>query len=169
VTDTYTLLGEASLGACVPIAAEAQVAGMVAVGISLPDLTARLDGMVGAQVGLTLHPPSIQAQLDLALQLVANLQAMLTMPSASVSLGIVSGLIAELQVTLGSLQVQASLLASIGVTLGTPGVWAVHYAGTDEGLIPGGLPGVSAPVEAVIIAGADAGAIAAIRSALRVT
>lgn len=165
MTDEYTLVGELSLGACVPVAVSATATADASIGLVLPNISAELAGLLELQGVLSVSPPSISAQLEAAMAVVANLQ--LDMPTISLDLSLMAEVIAELQATLGSLQAQLSAIVALNLTLGTPGVYAYTYSGSSGGLIPGGLPGVSTstPCNAVVFAATDAGAWAAMQTA----
>jgi hypothetical protein len=140
---TYTYLGELSLGACVPLALTAQA-------LVVPELAAKVAGLLKVQAALTITPPSIAGQLALAAKMVANLEV--APPGASLQLAGIAKLLAEIQASL-------SAWVAIGVSLGTPGVFAYTYEGPANQLIPGGLPGnpPAVPCNAVIFIATDAG------------
>jgi hypothetical protein len=140
---TYQYLGEITLGQCVPLALSAQA-------LVVPELAAKVAGLLKAQAALTITPPTIAGQLALAAKTVANLEV--APPGASLNLSGIAKLLAEIQASL-------SAWIAIGVSLGTPGVYAYSYEGTAGQLIPGGLPGnpPSVPCNAVIFIATDAG------------
>lgn len=162
---TYELIGELTLGACVPIGLAAQASIDASVAASLPSIDANLAGLITVQAGLAVNPPSIAAQLEAMAIVVANLQA--DMPTVSIDLGLMAAAIAELQAQLGALQAQVAFSASLTALFGTPGIYAYAYSGASGGLIPGGLPGVteSTNCNAVIFAATDAGAWSAMQAA----
>lgn len=141
-----TPLGSITLGAAVPIAVTAQAAVDAAVGVSLPSVQAQIAGALAAQVALTVTPPSVQGQLDLALDMVAALQASISLPVVSVQLAGLATLLASLNAQLASLNVQVAFSASLSVLLGTAGLHAYRYDGLAGGLgefqnvVPGGNP-----------------------------
>jgi hypothetical protein len=147
---TYALIGELTLGACVPIALEAQAA-------VVPALEAKIAGLLDIQAALTVTPPTIAGQLAAAIEMVANLDA--SPPSASIDLAGVAALLAEARASL-------SAWIAIGLSLGTPGLYAYTYEGTAGGLIPGGIPkgGTGAHVNAVIFIASDGGTWTAMQS-----
>lgn len=75
-----TLLGEKSLSSFSPILADVlgQLSGNIAG--NLPGLYAQIDGMLSAQLNLTLNPPTLLTQLAFASQLVVTLTALIAGP-----------------------------------------------------------------------------------------
>lgn len=148
---TYKYLGQLTLGQCVPLALEAQAA-------VVPVLAAKVAGLLKVEAALKITPPSVAAQLALAAKLVANLEV--APPAASLDLSGVAKLLAELQASL-------SAWIAIGLSLGTPGIFAYSYSGPANTLIPGGLPGnpPTLPVNAVIFVASDGGAWTAMQAA----
>jgi hypothetical protein len=134
--------GTLSLGACVPGANAAIVA-------ALPDMQARLTGLLAAQAQLTITPPAFTATLAAAVQLVAGLTASGVLPSVGLQLTLIGDLIAALQVSVDA-------LVALQVALGSAGIDAWTYSGRADGLGPalaaatvsglpaGGGPGASA-------------------------
>ncbi len=142
----------------------------------VPQLTAQLAGLVQLQASLVISPPTIAGSIALAQQLIASLQAAITLPGASLNITAIAAAIAQLSALLGSLQAQVAAVASLNVSLGTPGVWAYSYEGTPALFGPdfaaeigGGLPDSldpNLPVYAVVFVASDAGAIEAMRLAM---
>jgi hypothetical protein len=169
---TWMGIGEFSLGACVPLALTAQGNISLSVNLVLPELTAKLAGYIAAQASIAITPPTLAFQLEAALGLVAQLQALvaLDLPSISINLSIVAGLIAELELSLGSLTAQLNFAISLGLILGTPGVYLVRHSGPVGDVLPGGLPGGAGPsqqVEGIAILATDAGAWSAMQALFR--
>lgn len=167
-----TYVDSLSPGQCVPMALLAQGKLSASIGLVLPELTARLEGMLAAQVNLTINPPSLAANLQAALGLVAQLQAAiaLEMPSASIDLNVILGLIAELQLSLGALQVDLQWAIAFGVILGTPGIHLYAHEGPVGDVLPGGLPGGDGPTQpaiGVLLLATDSGAISALQAMFR--
>lgn len=168
MTDTYTFLGQYTLGECIPLGASAVGVAQASLDVSLPEVEAKLAGALEVQAAVVLDPPTIEAQIETLLAAVANLEASIALPGVSVDVSAMAAAVAELEASLGALQAQASIVGALSLTLGAPGVYALHYLGSPEGVVPGGIPGVSGAVEGVILLGADAGAIEAIRAACKV-
>lgn len=127
-----TLVGTYSVGECLPIAVEAQAGIDAAVAVELPSLEAKLAGALTAQAGIILNPPTLATQLDAALALVAQLEAAIAVgvPGGVVDFAAMASIIAELQASIGTLQAQAALSASIGLTLGAGAVALIVSDGT---------------------------------------
>lgn len=167
-----TYVGSLSPGQCVPMALLAQGRLSASIGLVLPELAARLEGMLAAQVNLTINPPTLAANLQAALALVAQLEASITLglPSASIDLSVIVGLIAELQLSLGALQLDLQWALAFGLILGTPGIHLYAHEGAVGDVLPGGLPGgdgPSQPAVGVLLLATDSGAIAALRAMFR--
>lgn len=156
---TWNLVGQMTLGACVPSAVAAVAAIDASVAVALPDISARLAGCLAASAQVTFTPVQISALLESAIAL--------TPPGVALNADAFAAVIAELQTTLGGLEAQASIGAALGLQLGTPGVWLYSVQGNAQDIIPGGIPGVSAPVQGVILLASDAGAIAALQAVFR--
>lgn len=167
---TFELLGFKTLGQVVPIALSATAGIDVAVGISLPEVQAKITGIIEMQAQLTLNPPSLATSLTALLSLVTQLEAAIALglPSASLDLSAVAVALAELNVTLGQLTAQLSLAADINAILGSPGVALYRYTGSLEPLasqLPGGnpFPGAAPLPLGVFAVAQDLGAVDAMR------
>lgn len=112
-----TYLGSVTIGDCLPT-----FAGIYA-GV-LADLQAKLAGLLELQARLTLTPPTLALNLDMAIQMVANLTASieLGLPGIDFQLTAVAALIASINVDL-------AVLLGISIALGTAGVYAYSYDG----------------------------------------
>ena len=171
---TWIGIGEFSLGGVVPLAGVIQGRLSAAVGLVLPELESKLDGVLRAQAALILNPPSLSAQLAAAESIVTQLTALLNLgiPGASVDLVTLAALVAELQLQIGGIQAHATFATDFGVLLGTPGVYLVRHTGPVGDVMPGGLPGGIGPlqpVEGIAILATDAGAWTAIQALFRVS
>lgn len=130
-----TYIGELTIGGLMP-------------GISAPfaaavgDLQARLDACVAASANLTVSLP-LQAQIDIATQIIANLQAAIALgigpPSISAQVTIMADLIAA---------IEAQLAVMLAVPFATAGVHVYAYDGTAGAFggdvtaaLTGGFPG----------------------------
>ena len=115
------LIAQASVGQCVPTTA-ALVAQLTA------ELNAKLTGYLNITAALSITLPSISAQLEGTLALVAQLEAQISAglsvspPGVGLSIAAVAGIVAELNASL------AALLA-LTVTLGTAGVAVIVHEG----------------------------------------
>lgn len=132
---TAELVGGVSIGACVPTTA-ALVAGLTA------ELQGKLTGLLSVSAALSIQPPALAAQVDGALKLVAQLEAMVSAgltvspPGVTLNIAAVASLIGELNASL------AALLA-LTVTLGTAGVYVLVHNGAEETFGPQMQPLVS--------------------------
>ena len=167
-----TYVGSLSPGQCVPMALLAQGKLSASIGLVLPELQARLEGMLAASVNLSIQPPTLAANLEIALALVAQLQAAieLGLPSASIDLTLIASLIAELQISLGALQLDLQWSLAFGLILGTPGIHLYAHEGAVGDVLPGGLPGGTGPNQpaiGVLLLATDSGAIAALQAMFR--
>lgn len=131
---TLTFLGEVTIGG-VLVSAGALYAKMVA------DLQTQLDAAILLQARLTLHPPTLSAQIDIVVKLLANLRAALVLglPGVDFQLSACATAIAALRARLSFL---------LGLPLGVAGVMAYVYDGTANSFGPTvgttvgqGLPG----------------------------
>jgi len=159
--------GSVTLGACVPLAAQAQAQLSAAVGASLPDGQARCDGLVA----LSTQPPPALDDLLAALQaLIAAIQALLANPLPDVSANAAAQ--AELLAQLGALTASLTFSADLAALLGTPGVHLYFYQGRADGMgneLQAHLgAGLAVPSSAEILSAAlvasDGGAINALRA-----
>jgi hypothetical protein len=149
VSGQFSYLGSRSLGQCVPLALQAQLGIDASVGIVLPQITAQIEGAIELQANLTLNPPTLAANLQAALGLVAALEASIAIgaPSVSFQLAAVAELLAKLQADLGALNAQLAFSANLGLVLGVGGVLGYAYSGSADGIsdaaqnaFSGGLP-----------------------------
>lgn len=166
----FELLGFKSLGEIVPLAASATAAVDATVALTLPELQAKLAGLLSLQASLTLTPPSIATSLTAALALVASLEASIALglPSASLDLSAVFAVVAELELLIGAINVQLNIALDIDLVLGSPGVALYRYSGDLDPIasqLQGGnpFPGVAPLPLGVFIVAQDLGAVDAMR------
>lgn len=171
---TTSFSGQLTIGACIPLVATAQAQIDTAASISLGEVEAKVAGALEGQARLAVTPPSLAANLAFALQMVQDLQAAIAIgtPDAVFDASGAARIAAELQATLGQLQASIAFAASLGVTLGTPGIYlfrtsgAVGTRGTElQAEIGGGLPtggGPNVQVEGFILLAASNAAKAAL-------
>jgi hypothetical protein len=151
-----TPVGELSIGEAVPGAASAAIAGQAGINLALPDLQGRLEAL------LAFAPAEVNfaAQLTLALQTVAAVQAAIaggiSPPSISAQLAIVAGLIADIQDAMLSIDAQLSIILDFQALLVGAGVHVYAYNGEVQDFgaeldaeIGTGLPGGLGPAEDV--------------------
>jgi hypothetical protein len=156
---SWNLVGQLTMGACVPSCVAAVGAIEASAGVSAGEVAAKLAGVLEAQATVSVTPVNVIGALEAALAV--------ALPSVIIDGSAFGAVIAELQSTLGTLQLNVDLGAAIAAQLGVPGVWLYSVQGAAEDIIPGGIPGVSAPVQGVILLASDAGAIAAIQAIMR--
>jgi hypothetical protein len=120
MTATIKYLGSMSVGAAFPLllAASAQLAvdfGTISatVALQLPEIEAKLKGLLSMQVSLGITPPSLTAGLEVAANLAASLSAAIAIApptlSASIALSGVLALIAQLEGLVVQLNAQIGL------------------------------------------------------------
>lgn len=144
--------GSLTLGACLPGAAAAQLAGEAGLNLVLPSIQARLDAASAANLQLGVSPPSLAATVAAAAQLALEILP----PDVTGQISVSADLVAELQLLLGQIQAQLALVAAFGLTLGAAGVHLYSVVGRADELGPavrsvtiGGLPG-GAPSDHVV-------------------
>jgi hypothetical protein len=168
---TTTFEGRLTLGECIPAAAAAQVNLGAVLASSMPDVEARIGGLLAIQA----RPPPALADLIAAVQqLLAALQALAAAPFPD--LAATAAALADLQATLGQLQAFLALNVELGALLGTAGIYYYLFAGraTEVGpelasLLAVGLPGVPIDqrIAGAVLLAADGGAIAALQAVLK--
>ncbi len=149
---TVTYLGSLTTGAAIPGAAALAAAGTAGINLALPDIEARLAGLLS----FTPTPIDLTANLAVAQQVVASLQLSLSLgitpPDISAQLAIVAALVADLTASVVSVNAQLAIIA--GFDLGAAGIHAYTYAGQANQLgsefsteLSGGFPS-GAPTDA---------------------
>lgn len=125
--------GTATLAVAVPGAAGAAVAIDVACGIAAPDVTAQLAALASFTPTLSL---SFAAQLDIATDILTNINAAIaagiTPPSLDAQVSLSLDIIADLQAKLLSIQAQAAIGIALSDLLATAGVRVLTYAGPQD-------------------------------------
>lgn len=151
-----TPVGELSIGQAMPGAAAVGVAGAAGINLALPDIQARL----AALLAFTPGEVNFAAQLTLALQTVASIQATIAAgivpPSISFQLAAVAALVAELEAALVTITAQLTIIADFQALLTNAGMHVYAYSGQVDDFgdeldaeIGAGLPGGSGPTESV--------------------
>lgn len=169
---TTSYVGSITLGQAIPMASTAVLELDASLGAALPDVQARVDGLLA----LSISPPPSLADLIASVQaMLAALQALLDAPLPDVSA--TAAALAELQATLGSLTASLAFSASFGSLLGTAGIHYYVFAGAANELggelgsmLSGGLPGGAGGTEHIagaILLANDGGAITALQTVLR--
>jgi hypothetical protein len=146
--------GELTIGGAVPGANACAIAGYAGINAALPDITEKL----AALLAFVPTPVDFQLQLQLAQQMVASVQASITLglpvPSIAAQIAIVTALIADLTASVVSISAQLGIITDFQALLGAAGVHVYAYAGPANGLggevttaLATGLPG-GAPTDA---------------------
>lgn len=166
--------GGVTLGEAIPTALQATAAANIAIGVSLPELQAKLAGAIQAQASVSVSPPSFAAALEFAAQLTAAANLAISGPAVNVDVAAIAKFIAEIEVLLGQLQAQASVVLGLNILFGTAGVHMytvedpIGQHGNDlQAQLAGGTPGGGGPDDAgfgVYLVGVDSGVIAALRT-----
>lgn len=118
---TATIVANASIGQCIPTTA-------ALIGQLTAELEGKLAGFLSIQSALTFSPPALDAQLQGAATLVAQIQAQIAAgltvapPGVSLSIAATAAAVAELTASLAA-------LFALTVTLGTAGVSVISYDG----------------------------------------
>jgi hypothetical protein len=167
-------VGGFTVGAAIPIALTAVATANATATAALLPAQARLAGAIQAAAAVTISPPSIAAVATLAAAAAASIQAALTGPTVGASAGVAAELVAELGGIVAALQAQLAVIAQLQGILATAGVHLYllegHVGGMSgdlSNLLDGGIPGGSGPNQpglAVVLVGADDGAINALRA-----
>lgn len=128
-----TDLGSATLAVTVPGAAGAAAAIGVACGIAAPDVTAQLSALASFTPTVSL---SFAAQLDIAASIVSNINAAIaagiTPPSLDAQIALSVDIIADLQAKLALIEAQAAIGIALGSLLATAGVRTLTYSGPQD-------------------------------------
>lgn len=121
---TAGLVGQVSVGQCVPTTASLVAASVTEIG-------AKLAGAVATSVAITVSPPTLTTKITAVTNLLAALEAQLAaqlalgLPEVGVDLTVMATVIAELQASLAA-------LVALTVTLGTAGVYVIVHEGASE-------------------------------------
>jgi len=143
-------LGELSIGAAVPGANAAVVAGLAGINLALPDILAR----IAALQAFVPTPVDFGVQLILAQQMVTSVGLAISLglpvPSILLQIAAIEALILALLATIEAINGQLDILVDIQTQLATSGLHAYAYAGTVgalggevTGALASGLPGGS--------------------------
>lgn len=132
MSGAFTPAAAATLGAAIPVAASAALELDAGINVSLPEVQAKLDGLVALSAQLVITPPSLAASLSIAVDLVTELTAAIALgvPEAALDLSMVAAAIADLTATVGDLTASLSFAADLSALLGVGGIQMWTYAGT---------------------------------------
>lgn len=164
--------GSITLGQAIPMATAASVALAATSNSMLPDVQARVGGLLQLSIQ---PPPSLPALISSAQALLAALQGLIANPIPDVAA--TAAALADLQATLGQLQAGLALAINLGNLLGVPGIHYYVYEGPTNvfaaemgALLSSGLPGGGAPADTMagaVLLARDGGAINALRLVLQ--
>lgn len=115
--------GSLTIGQCVPTLLQASVT----LKVPLLKLQAKLAAALALKARLTLQPPTLATNLQVAIDLVASLQASIALglPGIEFQLAAVAQLIAQIQLEIGEL----SFALELDALLGAAGIHAYAYTG----------------------------------------
>jgi len=126
---TVTYVGNLTIGAALPGADAAAVAGAAGINLALPDILARIAAL-GAFAPL---PIDFASQLLQAQQIVANVQLGISMglpvPDISAQIALISALISDLLAQVVSINGQLSIITTFQGLLAAAGLHVYAYAG----------------------------------------
>lgn len=163
--------GSLTLGQILPLPTSAQLALDATLGDTVPDVQARIAGLLE----ITVRPPPALADLIAAAQnLLSALQALLAAPLPDVAATATA--LADLQLTLQGLNVRVALSLQLGDFLSSAGVHYYVFNGKASqvgpelaALLSTGLPGgtLDQSVAGCFLLASDGGAITALRAVLK--
>jgi len=148
MTDTLTYIGNLTLAAAVP-------APLAALNLAIPDLQARISALVSFSPGAI----NLQTNLALAEQMVKDISLQISLgvvpPSIDEQITIVTNLLAELEALLAQIESIVNLFAAAGVQAyaydGTVGGFGAKVTSALSGGFPGG-GGAGAHCNALVLA-----------------
>lgn len=166
---TVTYEGALTLGQCLPQALLANAQLATCVGLALPDVQARVTGLLA----LSIQPPV--ALLDLIAGVQATLLALQNLVAAPLpDVTATAQALVDLNLFLGQLNASLAFQAQFGLVLGAAGIRLFAYAGPANQFAPemnaqisAGLPGGGGPFEnvaGVVLLANDPIAISALRA-----
>lgn len=124
-----TPVGELTLGETIPGAVAVGVAGAAGINLALPNIQETLDALLA----FSPAPVDFNAQLNLALQTVASIQAGisagLTPPDIAAQIAIIAAQIAALAANVGTINAQLTIITDFQSLLSAAGIFVYAYAG----------------------------------------
>jgi hypothetical protein len=168
---TLSYGGSLTLGQCIPLALQANAELDASIAVSLPDVQARVTGLLSVSIQ---PPPSLPQLIADVTSLLASLQGLLAAPLPDVAA--TAAALAELQATLAQLTASLGFANGFGALLAQAGIYYYVYAGRADQLgpevtsalaagLPSGAPGEQ--IAGALLLARDAGAISALRAVLR--
>lgn len=176
-------LGTLSVGACVPLAVTAQAQLSITIGMAMPELQAKLAGYAGVIAALTITPGSIAlaAKIAAAAQVAGSLAAAAAvgLPGVSLQAAALLAIVAEIEASIGALNLGLEFVGSMSSLLAAAGVSAHVYSGRADAFgsefqaaFAGGLPsggGPAAATNALVLATTSAATWSAMGGVFRVS
>lgn len=101
---TAVFVGGLSIGGAIPMLALTNVNLSASVAVSLPDLNARLVGLLNVSAALTISPPDLTATINAAIATVVSLQAAISGPTVTLQISAIASVTAQLQLEVGALE-----------------------------------------------------------------
>jgi hypothetical protein len=153
-----TYVGSLTLGAIFPSMLDAAARLDAVCAISLPNLQAKVTGLLNMMAAMTITPPSLAANVTACAAVLASLQAKLALglPGIALDVSALATLLASIEGDLGSIQAAVSFSAELAALLGTAGVHLWAYTGRADSLgapltaaLAGGPPGGGSPSDAM--------------------
>ncbi len=168
-----TYVAGGSIGSLLPLSLQGVAALDASLALMLPELIAKLAGVLKAQLSLSISPPSLAGSLTVALNAVINLQIAISGPSIALDFSAIAALMAEIQAALGALSLSLALSVSLKLSLGHAGLHLITLEGEVgdwgnelQSILGSGLPG-GAPDDQgfalVLAAGADPATISILK------
>lgn len=131
MSGALSTVGSLSIGQAVPCLG--QIVGGISgsLNLRLPSLSAQVKGLLIA----TASPPKLSVGAAASVTAATKLQAQVSagLPGISFNLGVITGAVAKLNASLGSLNAQLAIAANLTALLGTAGVQLYSYSGALNG------------------------------------
>lgn len=141
-------LGSLTIGAAVPGAFDASVAGEAGINAALPDISARLAALASFSPQLIDFSVSIGIATDIIANLNAAITAGITPPDFTAQIAIVAAIVADLEAVVLDIDAKLTIVVDFLSLLATAGVHAYAYSGQADALggeftteLAGGFPG----------------------------
>ena len=175
---TVVYCGELTIGGALPGANAATIAAITGINGAVPDLLAR----IGSLQAFAPSDVNLGAQLQLANQLVSNVQTSISLgiapPSIAAQIAGIAALVAAMLAQLSGVQAQLDLVLDFQGLLAAAGIHAYAFSGTTGALggelatelasgTPGGSP--SDPANAVVLVTTSPAAWAALSQIAKVS
>lgn len=147
-----TTLGELTFEQQIPLLAAFKSGLDVSVGVSIPDIEAKLAGLNQVLLSITVAPPDLSGTIDAALQTVTQLQAAIGGPSVTLEAEAIATAIAELEAQLDL------IMSASGLTIPSGALSVYVYDGSSstigaelQSAVNASLPGAPGHANALIL------------------